>query len=40
VSIAYSVNAATLAGTITADSNGDCPGGQVTQAGFQLQKIG
>jgi len=40
VSIAYSVDAATLAGTITADSNGDCPGGQVTQAGFQLQKIG
>ena len=40
VSIAYSVNAATLAGTITADSNGDCPGGQVTQAAFQLQKIG
>ena len=40
VSIAYSVDAATLAGTITADSNGDCPGGQVTQAAFQLQKIG
>jgi hypothetical protein len=40
VSIAYSVDAATLAGTIIADSNGDCPGGQVTQAQFQLQKIG
>ena len=40
VRIAYSVNAATLAGTITADSNGDCPGGQITQAAFQLQKIG
>ena len=40
VSIAYSVDAATLAGFITADSNGDCPGGQVTQAQFQLQKIG
>ena len=40
VSIAYSVDAATLAGTITADSNGDCPGGQVTQAAFQLQKTG
>ena len=39
VSIAYSVDAATLAGTIIADSNGDCPGGQVTQAAFQLQKI-
>lgn len=40
VRIAYSVNAATLAGTITADSNGDCPGGQITQAPFQLTKIG
>ena len=40
VSIAYSVDAATLAGTITADSNGDGPGGQLTQAAFQLQKIG
>ena len=40
VRIAYSVDAATLAGTITADSNGDCPGGQLTQAAFQLQKIG
>ena len=39
-SIAYSVDAATLAGTITANSNGDCPGGQVTQAAFQLQRIG
>jgi hypothetical protein len=40
VRIAYSVNAATLAGTVTADSNGDCPGGQITQAPFQLTKIG
>ncbi|MCI4673759.1 hypothetical protein [Candidatus Mycolicibacterium alkanivorans] len=40
VSIAYSVDAATLAGTVTADSNGDCPGGQVTRAPFRLQKIG
>ena len=40
VRIAYSVDAATLSGTITADSNGDCPGGQVTQAAFQLQKVG
>ena len=40
VSIAYSVDAATLTGFLTADSNGDCPGGQVTQAAFQLQKIG
>ncbi len=40
VRIAYSVDAATFAGTVTADSNGDCPGGQVTQAQFQLQKVG
>ena len=30
VRIAYSVDATTLNGTITADSNGDCPGGQIT----------
>lgn len=40
VRIAYSVDAANLTGTITADSNGDCPGGQITQAPFQLTKIG
>ena len=40
VRIAYSVNAATMTGTITADSNGDCPGGQITQAPFQLVKVG
>ena len=40
VRIAYSVDAATLTGTVTADSNGDCPGGQITQAPFQLTKIG
>ncbi|OYN81271.1 hypothetical protein [Mycolicibacterium sphagni] len=40
IRIAYSVNAATMAGTITGDSNGDCPGGQVTQAPFQLVKVG
>ncbi len=39
VRIAYSINAATLAGTLTADSNGDCPGGQITQAPFQLTKV-
>ncbi|BBZ79165.1 hypothetical protein MANY_45020 [Mycolicibacterium anyangense] len=39
VSIAYSVDAATLAGVLTADSNGDCPGGQITQAAFQLQRV-
>ena len=38
--IRYSLDANTLAGTVTADSNGECPGGQVTQAPIQLQKIG
>ncbi len=28
VRIAYSVDAATMTGTVTADSNGDCPGGR------------
>lgn len=40
VRIAYSIDAATMTGTITADSNGDCPGGQITQAPFQLVKVG
>lgn len=40
VRIAYSVDAATMTGTITADSNGDCPGGQITQTPFQLIKVG
>ncbi|EHB55724.1 hypothetical protein MycrhDRAFT_2918 [Mycolicibacterium rhodesiae JS60] len=40
VRIAYSVDAATMTGTITADSNGDCPGGQITQAPFQLTRVG
>lgn len=39
VRIAYSIDAATLTGTLTADSNGDCPGGQITQAPFQLKKV-
>lgn len=39
VSIAYSVDAATLSGYLTTDSNGECPGGQITQAAFQLQKV-
>lgn len=39
VVIAYSMDAATLAGTLTADSNGNCPGGQITQASFRLKKI-
>ncbi len=37
--IAYSVDAATGSGTVTADSNGNCPGGQVTAAQFQIRKI-
>jgi hypothetical protein len=40
VSIAYSIDAATLAGVLTTDSNGECPGGQITQGQFQLQKVG
>lgn len=40
VSIAYSIDAATLSGYLTTDSNGECPGGQITQAAFQLQKVG
>ena len=37
--IAYSVDAASGAGTMTADSNGNCPGGQITAAQFQIRKI-
>lgn len=37
--IDYSVDAVTLDGILTADSNGGCPGGQVTQAPFRLRKI-
>jgi hypothetical protein len=40
VRIGYSIDAANLTGVITADSNGDCPGGQITQVPFQLTKIG
>jgi hypothetical protein len=40
VIIRYSIDANTLAGTVTADSNGECSGGQVTQAPLQLQKVG
>lgn len=40
VVIRYSVDANTMAGTVTADSNGECPGGQVTQAPIQLVKLG
>jgi hypothetical protein len=40
VVIRYSVDAETLTGTVTADSNGECPGGQVTQFPVQLTRIG
>jgi hypothetical protein len=39
VSILYSIDAATLSGILTTDSNGECPGGQITQAPFQLRKV-
>jgi hypothetical protein len=38
--IRYSLDANTMAGTVIADSNGECSGGQVTQAPIQLQKVG
>lgn len=40
VVIRYSIDANTLTGTVTADSNGECPGGQITQAPVQLTKVG
>ena len=40
VVIRYAIDAETLSGTVTANSNGECPGGQVTQAPMQLTKIG
>jgi hypothetical protein len=40
VVIRYAIDANTLTGTITADSNGECPGGQITQAPVQLTKVG
>lgn len=36
--IRYAIDANTLSGTVTADSNGECPGGQVTQAPIQLTR--
>ena len=38
--IRYAIDNNTLAGVVTADSNGECPGGQVTQAPIQLTKDG
>ena len=40
VVIRYAIDADTLAGTVTADSNGECPGGQLTQAPIRLTKVG
>lgn len=40
VVIRYAVDANRLAGRVVADSNGECPGGQVTEYPFQLTKIG
>lgn len=36
----YSLDAASFSGIVTADSNGECPGGKVTQVAIQLKKIG
>ena len=38
--IRYAIDNTTLAGTVTADSNGECPGGQVTSVPVQLTKVG
>lgn len=38
--IRYAIDNNTLAGTVIADSNGECPGGQVTQGPIQLTKVG
>ena len=38
--IRYAIDNNTMAGIATADSNGECPGGQVTQAPIQLTKVG
>jgi len=40
VVISYEVDAASLAGVGSADSNGQCPGGVVNRIPFQLRKIG
>ncbi len=40
VVIRYSIDAATLTGVMIADSNGECPGGQITRSPIQLTKVG
>ena len=37
--IRYSVDPTTLTGSLTADSGGQCPGGQVTQTPLELRRI-
>lgn len=36
----YSLDANNLSGIVTADSNGECVGGQITQTPIQMKKIG
>lgn len=38
--IRYAIDNNTLSGTVVADSNGECPGGQVTRGPIQLTKVG
>lgn len=38
VVIRYAFDSNTLAGTVTADSNGECPGGQITEGPIQISK--
>lgn len=38
--IRYAVDANTMAGFVIADSNGECPGGQITRTPIQLVKLG
>lgn len=40
VVVDYSIDAVTLEGTLTSDSNGGCPGGQVTDVPFRLHRVG
>ena len=40
VVISYEVDAASLAGVGSADSNGQCPGGVINRIPFQLRKVG
>jgi hypothetical protein len=38
--ISLSVDPGTLNGAVSTDSNGECPGGQITRAPFQIRKVG